>query len=63
MSCHKSIVEITGRAHCFYDYIYGYIHANKDLAGVAWDREDYIKEGEKQLGVAEVYEEVSNDTL
>ena len=22
MSCHKSIVVITGRAHCFHDYIY-----------------------------------------
>ena len=26
-----------------------------------WDREDYIKEVEKQLGDEEVYEEVSND--
>ena len=26
-----------------------------------WDREDYIKEAEKQLGDEEVYEEVSND--
>ena len=25
MSCHKAIVVITGRAHCFYDYIY-YAH-------------------------------------
>ena len=22
MSCHKAIVMITGRAHCFHDYIY-----------------------------------------
>ena len=22
MGCHKSIVVMTGRAHCFYDYIY-----------------------------------------
>ena len=22
MSCHKAIVVITGRAHCFHDYIY-----------------------------------------
>ena len=28
---------------------------------VVWDREDYITEAEKQLGDAEVYEEVSND--
>ena len=26
-----------------------------------WDREDYIKEAEKQLGDKEIYEEVSND--
>ena len=25
MSCHKAIVVITGRAHCFHDYIYIYI--------------------------------------
>ena len=24
MSCHKAIVVITGRAHCFHDYIYIY---------------------------------------
>ena len=28
-----------------------------------WDREDYIKEVEKQLGNEEVYEEVSNDAV
>ena len=28
---------------------------------VVWDREDYIKEAEKQLGDEEVYEEVSNN--
>ena len=22
MSCHKAIVVVTGRAHCFHDYIY-----------------------------------------
>ena len=22
MSCHKAIVAITGRAHCFHDFIY-----------------------------------------
>ena len=26
MSCHKSIVVITGRAHCFHDYIYIYVY-------------------------------------
>ena len=26
MSCHKAIVVITGRAHCFHDYIYIYLH-------------------------------------
>ena len=25
MSCHKAIVVITGRAHCFHDYMYIYI--------------------------------------
>ena len=25
MSCHKSIVVITGMAHCFHDFIYTYI--------------------------------------
>ena len=28
---------------------------------VVWDREDHIKEAEKQLGDEEVYEEVFND--
>ena len=35
--------------------------AGKGSAVVLWDREDYIKEAEKQLGDEEVYEEVSND--
>ena len=35
--------------------------ADKGSAAVVWDREDYIKEAEKQLGDEEVYEEVSND--
>ena len=35
--------------------------ADKGLAVVVWDRQDYIKEAEKQLGDEEVYEEVSND--
>ena len=35
--------------------------ADKASAVVVWDREDYIKEAEKQLGDEEVYEEVSND--
>ena len=26
MSCHKAIVVITGRAHCFHDYIIYYAH-------------------------------------
>ena len=26
MSCHKAIVVITGRAHCFHDYIFTYIY-------------------------------------
>ena len=35
--------------------------ANKGSAVVVWDREDYIKEAEKQLGDEEIYEDVSND--
>ena len=35
--------------------------ADKGSAVVLWDREDHIKEAEKQLGDEEVYEEVSND--
>ena len=30
-------------------------------AVVVWDREDYIKEAEKQLGISNVYEEVPDD--
>ena len=35
--------------------------ADKGSAVVVWDREDYIKEAEKQLDDEEVYKEVSND--
>ena len=35
--------------------------ADKGSAVVVWDREDYIKEAEKQIGDEQVYEEVSND--
>ena len=35
--------------------------ADKGSAVVVWNREDYIKEAEKQLGDQEVYEEVSNN--
>ena len=35
--------------------------ADKGLAVVVWDREDYIKEAEKELGDEQVYEKVSND--
>ena len=35
--------------------------ADTGSAVVVWDREDYIKEAEKQLGDQEVYEEVSNN--
>ena len=37
--------------------------ADKFSAVVVWDREDYIKEAEKQLGDEEVFEEVSNDDV
>ena len=35
---------------------------DKGPAVVVWDREDYIKEAEKQLGNSDVYKEVSDDT-
>ena len=35
--------------------------ANKGSAVAVWDREDYIKEAEKQLGDSVVYEEVPDD--
>ena len=35
--------------------------ADQGSAVVVWDREDYIKEAEKQLGDEQVYEEVSDD--
>ena len=35
--------------------------ADKGSAVVFWDREDYIKEAEKQLGESDVYEEVPDD--
>ena len=37
--------------------------ADKGFKVVVWDREDYIKEAEKQLGDEEVYEEVSNNPV
>ena len=35
--------------------------ADKGSAVVVWDREDYIKEAENQLGDTNLYEEVPND--
>ena len=35
--------------------------ADKGFAVAVWDRDDYIKEAEKQLGDKEIYEEVCND--
>ena len=35
--------------------------ADKGSGVVVWDREDYIKEVEKQLGDSDVYEEVPGD--
>ena len=35
--------------------------ADKGSAVVAWDRDDYIKEAEDQLGYKDIYEEVCND--
>ena len=35
--------------------------ADKGSGVVVWDREDYIKEAEKQLGDSDVYEEVPGD--
>ena len=34
---------------------------DKGSAVVVWDREDYIKEAENQLGDTNIYEEVPND--
>ena len=34
---------------------------NKSSAVVVWDRENYVKEAENQLGDTNIYEEVSND--
>ena len=36
--------------------------ADKGSAVLVWDREDYIKEVEKQLGDSDVYEEVPDDS-
>ena len=38
-------------------------NSDKGSAVVVLDREDYIKEAEKQLGDEQLYEEVSNDTV
>ena len=35
--------------------------ADKGSAVVVWDRNDYIKEGEEQLGHKDTYQEVCND--
>ena len=35
---------------------------DKGSAVVVWDREDYIKEAENQLGDTNIYEEVPNNT-
>ena len=35
--------------------------ANKGLAVVVWNRDDYIQEAKNQLSDKEIYEEVSND--
>ena len=35
--------------------------SDKGSAVVVWDREDYLKEAEKQLGDGDVYEEVPDD--
>ena len=35
--------------------------ADKGSAVVMWDRKDYIKEVEKELGDSDVYEEVPHD--
>ena len=35
--------------------------ADNESAVFVWDREDYIKEAEKQLGDIDVYEEIPDD--
>ena len=37
--------------------------ADKDSGVLVWDREDYLKEAEKQLGDKETYEELSSDPV
>ena len=37
--------------------------SNKGSAVVAWDKEDYIKETEEQLGDEQIYEEISNEAV
>ena len=37
--------------------------ADKGSGVVVWDREDYLKEAEKHLGVKETYEELSSDSV
>ena len=37
MSCHKPIVEVTRRAHCFYDCIYIYIYKKSRAHGLKTD--------------------------
>ena len=37
--------------------------ADKDSGVVVWDRKDYLKEAEKQLGDKETYEELSPDPV
>ena len=43
-------------------FVYSIIKkAEKGSGVVVWDREDYLKEAEKQLGDKEIYEELSSD--
>ena len=37
--------------------------SDKGSGVVVWDREDYLKEAEKQLGDKETYEELSSDPV
>ena len=44
-----------------YDNLTSKERADKGSPLFVWDREDYIKEAEKQLGDSDVYEEIPDD--
>ena len=53
-TCERSRAKV-----CMYVVVYSKHHHHS--AVVVWDREDYIKEAENQLGDTNIYDEVPND--